>query len=56
MAAAAKQSKGALASVCKYSPLSLLTAFTYYVCENSEPIAAAGRLKNQPLLSNFLKV
>lgn len=37
--------KAALASVCKYSSLSLLTAFTYYICANSEPITAAGRLK-----------
>jgi hypothetical protein len=41
----AKQSKAALASVCKFSPLSLLTPFTYYRCANSEPITAAGRLK-----------
>jgi hypothetical protein len=51
----AKQSSSSLC-VQIFSPLSLLTPFTYYICANSEPITAAGRLKNQVLSSNFLKV
>lgn len=55
-AAAAKQSKAALASACKFSPLSLLTPFTYYICANSEPITAAGRLKIKYSWAIFSKV
>jgi hypothetical protein len=40
----AKQSSSSLC-VQIFSPLSLLTPFTYYICANSEPITAAGRLK-----------